>query len=60
MRPSHRQWQFSIFKRLIKPIHVEISAVDGYGELKENAVPAEKLENPYNVISYKNKLLMVA
>ncbi|WP_139991472.1 sensor histidine kinase [Paenibacillus paridis] len=44
----------------LSPIHVEISAVDGYGELKENAVPAEKLENPYNVISYKNKLLMVA
>ncbi|WP_141501068.1 HAMP domain-containing protein, partial [Paenibacillus luteus] len=44
----------------LTPIHVEISAVDGYGELKENAVPAEKLENPYNVISYKNKLLMVA
>ncbi|WP_138750873.1 sensor histidine kinase [Paenibacillus sinopodophylli] len=44
----------------LSPIDVEISAVDGYGALKENAVPTEKLVNPYNVISYKNKLLIVA
>ncbi len=44
----------------LSSIAVEISAVDGYGELQKNAVPAEKLVNPYNVISYNNKLLIVA
>lgn len=47
--------------RLYLPgINVEISAVDGYGHLKDEDVPVAKLHDPYNVISYNNKLLIVA
>lgn len=41
-------------------IGVEISAIDGYGVLKDNAFPIEKLNNPYNVISYEDKLFIIA
>lgn len=47
--------------RLYLPgIDVEISAVDGYGQLNDEEVPVDKLHDPYNLITYKDQLLIVA
>lgn len=39
---------------------IEISAVDGYGELKSGTVTKEMLKDPYKVVLYKGDLLIVA
>lgn len=44
----------------LSTIEVEISAVDGYGMMKEDHVAPAKLNDPYNIISHKDKLLIVA
>lgn len=47
-------------KLYLPTIEVEISAVDGYGLLKDDHVAPAQLIDPYNIISYKDRLLIVA
>lgn len=41
-------------------IGIEISAVDGYGLMKEDVITPAMLNDPYNIISYNDSLLIVA
>ncbi len=41
-------------------LDIEISANDGYGQLKVTDIPPEKLKDPYHLITYDDRLLSVA